>query len=151
MRAKSLTRRRKKELGSFMGADNRHFIGYHNTEKMGRPLEPATASRVLTNKSTKRFEGHLIWMIAGEGSKPRKYSLCSLFRVTETGDTGDDSLRHFAQGQGTCFDPPIALTSLDWFDDLRKAMNSFQFGVSELKEEKLIEKLVTIANVEALP
>lgn len=132
-----------------MNTTYQHFVGYHNTEKMGGPIEAGTALRVWTNKATKRLEGNIVWMIAGEGNKPRKYSLASVFRVTETGETGDEALKHYAQGPGEYFDQPIDLTALDWFDDLSKMMNRFQFGVQELKDKELITKLIAVSKYES--
>ncbi len=134
-----------------MSESEKHFVGYHNTEKMGGPIQPATSYRVVTGKPTKRLEGNLVWMIAGEGNKPRQYSLASLFRVTETGNTGEDSLKNYAEGHGVRFDPPIRLTDLPWFDELSKGMNRFQFGVQELKDDRLISELMAAANLESLP
>ncbi len=124
-----------------MSDEARHFVGYHNTEGMGRPLSEGNPFRVLTNKSVVPLHEGVVWMVVGEGKNPRRFSLGSVFRVTETGDSGVDGFKHFASGRGHVFNPPIALNDLEWFDEFKKAMNSFQFGVQPLKDEGLIAAL----------
>lgn len=128
-----------------MVEESRHFVGYHNTEGMGRPLSQGDPFRVLTNKSVASLHEGVVWMVVGESKNPRRFSLGSVFRVTETGDAGVDGFKHFAAGRGHVFDPPIALNDLEWFDEFKKAMNSFQFGVQPLNDEGHIAALTALA------
>jgi hypothetical protein len=61
----------------------KHFVAYHNTEKMGRPLHKGEPLRLLTNKPVQPLLHHTVWFITGEGSGSRHYALGSVFRVTE--------------------------------------------------------------------
>lgn len=123
----------------------RHFVGYHNTERMGCRLSEGDPVRILTNKSVSALHEGVVWMVVGEGKNPRRFSLASVFRVTETGDSGVDGFKHFAAGRGHVFDWPIALNDLEWFDGFKQAMNSFQFGVQALNDEGHIASLVELA------
>lgn len=128
-----------------MPNDSRHYVAYHNTEGMGRPLAAGDPFRVLTNKSVTPLHESVVWLVVGEGKNPRRFSLGSVFRVTETGDAQSDGFAHFAAGRGHLFDPPIALNDLEWFDDFKQSLNSFQFGVQPLKDEQRIAALVALA------
>jgi hypothetical protein len=127
-------------------ADNaRHFVAYHNTEKMGRRFSDGNPLRILTNKPVDRFHDGIIWLIVGEGRNPRRFSLGSYFHVTDTGNAGEDGFKHFAGGVGQVFNPPIPLNDLEWFDDFKRSLNSFQFGIQPLNDDALIAALRTIA------
>jgi hypothetical protein len=62
-----------------------HFIAYHNTEKMGRPLHDDGPLRLLTNKSVNQLLQNTVWFVTGEGTR-RRYSLGGALRVTEVGE-----------------------------------------------------------------
>jgi hypothetical protein len=131
--------------GKRMAHETRHFVAYHNTEKMGRSFAEGNPFRILTNKPVDRYADGIIWVIFGEGRNPRRFSLGSFFRVTEMGDAAEDGFNHFAAGQGEVFRPPIPLNDLEWFNDFKRAMNSFQFGIQPLKDEGHIAALTAIA------
>jgi len=57
----------------------RHFIAYHNTEKMGRPLHADEPLRLLTNKAINHLQNETVWFVIGEGTGERQYSLGSVF------------------------------------------------------------------------
>jgi hypothetical protein len=128
-----------------MADEARHFVAYHNTEKMGRSLAAGNPFRVLTKKPVDRYHDGIVWVIVGEGRNPRRFSLGSVFRVTETGDAQDEGFKHFAAGQGQVFQPPIPLNNREWFHDFKRQLNSFQFGIQPLNEERHIAALKTIA------
>lgn len=58
----------------------RHFIAYHNTEKMGRSLHDDEPLWLLTNKHGNNLLQNTIWFITGEGAGTRQYSLGSVPR-----------------------------------------------------------------------
>jgi len=76
----------------------RHFIAYHNTEKMGRRLHDGEPLRLLTNKHVNHLLQNMVWFITGEGAGARQYSLGSVFRVAEVGDAAEDGFKRFAAG-----------------------------------------------------
>ncbi|RIK82528.1 MAG: hypothetical protein DCC67_07060 [Planctomycetota bacterium] len=128
-----------------MAPSEKHFVAYHNTEGMGRPLSDGDPFRVLTNKAVTSLQEAVVWMIVGEGKNPRRFSLGSMFRVTETGDAAEEGFKHFAAGRGHAFNPPLPLNELEWFDDFKRAMNGFQFGIQPLSSEQHVAALVALA------
>ena len=50
----------------------RHFIAYHNTEKMGRPLHSGEPLRLLTNKHVNHLHNNVVWFVTGEGAGTRQ-------------------------------------------------------------------------------
>jgi len=129
-----------------MSDETRHFVAYHNTERMGRTLQEGNPFRVLTNKSVEPLQDNIVWLVVGEGKRERRFSLGSVFRVTETGDASHDGFKHFASGQGHAFNPPVPLNDLDWFQDFARSVGRFQFGVQALKEESHIAALQALAS-----
>lgn len=123
----------------------RHFIAYHNTEKMGRPLHADDPLRLLTNKPTNHLYQETVWFVIGEGGV-RQYSLGSVFRVAETGDAAEESFKRFASGPGHTFDPPIPIKDLPWFPEVLRATGHFGLGVQEVKNEAVIAGLTHLAN-----
>lgn len=88
------------------GTSMRHFVQYHNTEKMRGPPRPAAGEpyRIVTSKPVGELTGNTVWLIAGEG-KPRTYTLCYRFVVDRVGDAEEGGFRHFASGtEGRTFD-----------------------------------------------
>lgn len=123
----------------------RHFIAYHNTEKMGRRLHDGDPLRLLTNKPIGHLLQNTIWFVAGEGAGARQYALGSVFRVAEVGDTGDEAFKRFATGPGFVFQPPIPLNDMEWFPEILRATGHFGLGVHEVKHQAVIAGLVELA------
>ena len=123
----------------------RHFIAYHNTEKMGHPLHADGPMRLLTNKPTNHLLQETVWFVVGEGAGVRQYSLGSVFRVAETGDAAEDGFKRFASGPGHVFDPPVPIKELSWFPEVLRATGHFGLGVQEIKDEAVIAGLRQLA------
>jgi hypothetical protein len=119
----------------------RHFIAYHNTEKMGRPLHDGEPLRLLTSKSVDRLVGNIVWFITGEGADERRYALGSVFKVSEVGDAAEQGFKHFASGPGHVFRPPIVLNDEGWFPALIQKMGNFGLGVQEVTDDRVIAAL----------
>jgi len=123
----------------------RHFIAYHNTDHMGRPLHDGDPLRLLTNKTVQHLLHNVVWFVQGDGKSPKKYSLGSVFVVSETGETGDSDFKWYARGHGHIFQPIVPLDDLEWFPDFLKAMTNFSRGVAELQDVPFIENLLALA------
>ena len=123
----------------------RHFIAYHNTEKMGRALPADGPMRLLTNKPTNHLFQETVWFVVGEGAGVRQYSLGSVFRVAETGDAAEDGFKRFASGPGHVFDPPVPIKEMAWFSEILRATGHFGLGVQEIKDEAVIAGLSQLA------
>lgn len=126
----------------------RHFIAYHNTERMGRPLSDGDPLSLQTNKGVEQLLGNAVWFVQGDGTRQKEYSLGSVFIVSETGNTGNEEFRRFARGSGHVFQPPVSLNALSWFPDFFKAVAHFSLGVHELKDERLIAELRGLASAD---
>ena len=124
----------------------RHFIAYHNTEKMGRALNANGSLRLLTNKSINHLLQETVWFVVGEGAGVKQYSLGSVFRVAETGDAAEDGFKRFASGPGHVFDPPVPIKELPWFPDVLRVTGRFGLGVQEVKDEAVIAGLMQLAS-----
>jgi hypothetical protein len=61
----------------------RHFIAYHNTEKMGRPLHDSEPLRLLTNKPVNHLLQNIVWFVTGGGRFGNmRWAVCSGSPVT---------------------------------------------------------------------
>ncbi len=122
----------------------RHFIAYHNTEKMRRPLQDGDPLRLRTNKSVKHLLQNTIWFVTGEGAT-RQYALGSVFQVAEVGDAAEDRFKRFASGPGHVFQPPVPINGVEWFPEVLRATGHFGLGVQEVKDEAVIAGLRQLA------
>jgi hypothetical protein len=123
----------------------RHFIAYHNTEKMGRPLHDGDPLLLRTNKAVNHLLHNTVWFITGEGARPRQYALGSVFRVTEVGEATADGFKRFARGPGHVFQPPVPVTDMEWFPEVLRTTGNFGLGVQEVKAEEVIAGLLGLA------
>lgn len=124
----------------------RHFIAYHNTEKIGQPLCDGNPLRLITTRRIQHLLHNAVWFVQGDGTAPKSYSLGSVFVVAEVGETTEAKFSLFAEGQGHVFQPPVPLNELEWFKSLFKAVAHFSLGVQELKEERFVEGLIQLAS-----
>ena len=125
----------------------KHFVAYHNQDKMGQPLSAGDPLRVVSNTKQQKLDGHVVWMVVGEtvlGRPRKKFTLGSVFVVDEHGETGQEAFRHYARGLGHVFDPPPELTNEPWFPELQKKTFNFR-GISEIKEEATVAALTSLA------
>ena len=122
----------------------RHFIAYHNTEKMGSPLHEGEPLRLSTNQPVNHLLQNTVWFVTGEGTA-RQYSLGSVFRVSEVGDATEDGFKRFAAGPGHVFQPPIPIKETEWFPEVLRATGHFGLGVQEVKDEAVVAGLTQLA------
>lgn len=123
----------------------RHFIAYHNTEKMGRPLHDAEPLRLLTKKPVNHLLQNTVWFVTGEGAGARQYSLASVFRVSEVGEAAEEGFKRFAAGPGHVFQPPVPIKDMQWLPEILRATGRFGFGVQEVKDQAVIAGLTQLA------
>jgi hypothetical protein len=124
----------------------RHFVAYHNINRMGRALHEGEPLRLLTDKPVRPLLHNTVWVVVGEGDSPKRYSLGSVFVVNDVGETREDGFGHYATGPGHVFEPPPELNGLEWFPDFFRGVAHFSLGVQEVKELRFIESLVGLAN-----
>ena len=123
----------------------KHFIAYHNTEKMGRSLHEGEPLGLLTNKPVQPLIQNVVWFVTGEGSGPRRYALGSVFRVTEVGDANEEGFKHRASGPGHVFRPPVPINEMEWFTEVLRTTGHFGLGVQEAKADAVIAGLSRLA------
>ena len=125
----------------------RHYIAYHNADKMGRSLHDGEPLRLLTSKPVAPLIGNTVWFVTGEGNKAKAYSLGSVFRVTHVGEAAEGGFQHFASGPGHVFHPPVPVGEAAWFTEVLRVSGNFGLGVSEVKDTAVIAALTGIASV----
>jgi len=123
----------------------RHFVAYHNTEKMGHPLHAGEPLRLLTNKPVNRLLQNNVWFVTGEGAGAWRYSLSSEFRVAEVGETTEDGFKRFAFGPGHVFQPPVPSNDMERFPEVLSATWHFGLDVQEITDEAVIEGFIQLA------
>lgn len=113
----------------------KHYVQYHNTDKQGaRPAGGAGHFQIFAKKSIRHLPGHTVWLVSGEGDKPKRYYLEYVFVVA--GVTPGDP--HTAWGtEGQRFDPPLPLNALPWFRPFVDSQQNFSLGVREIAPEYL--------------
>src|SRR5947209_6566457 len=136
----------------------KHFLGYHNFERMEEEAEEealqgeeetteaegkeeqasdlsddeAYPYYFVTRKKPDRFIGNVIWGIQGQG-KPREYYLFDWFIVDGAKELKDERFAVEVYGsRGESFPEGFYLNDLDWFPEFRKVNNNFSLGIQEI-------------------
>lgn len=113
----------------------KHFISYHNADKMGYTYEEARPFSVGTTKSVDRLLHNRIWSVSGEG-QPRSYYLRDTWIADEIGPSEQEDFVNYAHGsEGFVFDPPVHLNPLPWFPAFLKSQSNFSLGLQPIKDE----------------
>jgi hypothetical protein len=98
---------------------------------------------IYTRKPVDHLIGHRVWLISGQG-RPRTYELVGSFRVEKIGKNPDGT--NFARGETVAaFKPSIPIGEMDWFALLKRATNSFSFGLTRLKDEAVVSGLLAVS------
>jgi hypothetical protein len=131
----------------------RHFVQYHNPDKVGRGVETTTSLYVYTNKYLPALpiEGSVVWLVAGEG-RPRRYFLAYWF-VAETVEAADHPafLHRIAGRVGGFLRPKARLDLLPWFPEFRRAQGNFAFGLNPLTASEWVEAFAELADEAGAP
>ena len=119
----------------------RHFVVYHNPEKMGYSADEIAELCIVTNKPVNNLIGDRIWLIQGEG-RPRKYVLRGTFVVDSIGPDTEDGFRFIVRGrEGELFRPPIPIGTLPWFPRFKQTQGHFAFGLQRISDEAVVDEL----------
>lgn len=125
----------------------RHFIAYHNAEKMGYEYKPSGEYSFFTRKAPTFLErtiGSMVWVVNGSRSTVRNttYTLCAIYRADDVVDAKVAGFDYIVVGTvGHNFDPPIQLNHLPWFSGFLKSQSNFSLGINEIKYSKAIDYL----------
>ncbi|MFZ5773515.1 MAG: HNH endonuclease [Thermodesulfobacteriota bacterium] len=122
----------------------RHYVAYHNAERMGYPYEPSGEYSFLSKKALTFLEktvGSFVWVINGSriGSKKTSYTLCAVYIPDQVIDVEDTDFDYIVSGTvGFEFNPVVELNSLPWFPEFLKSQANFSIGISAIHDAKMI-------------
>ncbi len=121
----------------------RHYIAYNKVQEWGPVVEAGPEFKHWTAKrrgDVEKILGQNIWVISGErmGGK-MTYKLCHVFTPEETIHSGAG---HILRGKGTGFAPHVDVTDESWFGKLLVEQNNFSHGLSEIKDQSVIDALL---------
>ena len=118
----------------------RDFVVYHNTGKMGGDPGPFTA---VTRKAlAEKIVGDRIWLIAGNGTRKKVYTLASCFIVGQVSKPESAEFSFLLSGtEGKVFDPPIPLNDLEWFPEFLRSQRNFRSGLQVVTDAKVVTHL----------
>lgn len=120
----------------------RHFIAYHNREKMGEPSRP---SQAYTKKPLRDPKGSVVWIIEGLGRSPKRYNLVGWFTVREVIESQHPEFSTALRGNEPGFKEHIRLNEFEWFPDFRRRMGNFAFGLQSVVDNKIVNHFKRIA------
>jgi hypothetical protein len=120
----------------------RHFIAYHNREKMGEHSRPC---QVYTNKPIHDLTGSVVWIVEGVGRSPKRYNLLGWFTVREVTESPDSKFSTALRGIEPGFEEHVRLNEFEWFPDFRRRMGNFAFGLQPIVDDKIVSHLKEIA------
>jgi hypothetical protein len=125
----------------------KHFVVYHNPEKMGYLADEFNEPCVLTNKPVEGLGGARMWLIQGKG-KPRQYFLRGTFTVVSIDRDTDEGFRYRVRGRnGDFFRPAIDITDLPWFKRFKRSQGNFAFGLQRISDQAVIDQLKLLSGV----
>lgn len=113
---------------------------------MGYSSTAIAAPRVKTSKPVVGLEGSTVWLVAGEGKRPKSYYLASRFVITTCSPdkyTGTD-LPNEVSGEGILFGARLNLDGLSILEDLRRVSANFVNGFFELRDPSVVVALCTL-------
>lgn len=121
----------------------RHFLAYHNAQKMGYSCTVITVPRVKTSKSVTGLEGSTVWLVAGEGKRPKSYYLASRFVIEQCSPDkhAGSELPNEVSGAGNLFGTRMPLDGMPILEKLRRVSANFVNGFFELQDPSVVSAL----------
>ena len=100
-----------------------------------------------TSRSVVGLEGATVWLIAGEGEKPKSYFLAVRFVAGRCDPNSFPSAKfpHLIADTGSLFKKSISLKGMPLLDQVRKESANFLRGFYETKESSIISSLTGLA------
>lgn len=118
----------------------KHYVQYHNTDAQGgRPSGGDDRFQIFSSKPLRHLPGHTVWLISGEGTRPKRYFLEYVFEVDEVSSAEANQTGTAWGSRGHRFDPPLPLNDLPWFADFKKSQQNFSLGLREIDAAYLPE------------
>ena len=121
----------------------RYFLAYHNAKKMRYSCTAIPEPRVKTSKSVVGLEGATVWLVAGEGERPKRYYLASKFVIEkcEPDKYVGKKLRNEVSGSGVLLGLGVSLDALPLLMHIKKISANFVNGFFELRDARAIADL----------
>jgi predicted HNH restriction endonuclease len=129
-----------------LASDTKHFVAYHNSEKLGRyRATKGKPNREHTFWTTKSFRddtllGQHLWAFEGSGS-PKKYSLVAAGKITKIVKQRGVSNARLVHFEVTSNNYPVEVTNLGWFKTLLMEQQSFRNGLNRTSNRNAIRAL----------
>ena len=119
----------------------RHFVPYHNPDKMGSYRQSTKNFGIVTNKLQGVRKGDIIWLLTGEG-RPREYFLCETFTVEKISPPSVGRFRYQVSSEDgqSLYRLELDKTS-SWFQELLKITGNFRYGLQRISSEAIIAGL----------
>ena len=124
----------------------RHFIAYHNSEKMKRAKIELTSPYVITKKNVSNLIGVTVWLISGEGRSPKSYFLASKFIADkcEQDKRPGTELPNKISGNGTLYGTSIPISGTRLLAMIQKKSNNFRNGFHEVRDDEILKMLTVL-------
>ncbi|WLD10739.1 DUF3883 domain-containing protein [Planctellipticum variicoloris] len=117
--------------------EGKHFIAYHNTEKIGHEFNgerfvPGERWNWSTKKSPEQFLGGKIWCVSGQSS-PRRYLAYGWYEADEIEAMDDGDFPFVICGDvGFAFPKPVCLNDQPWIAGFLKSQSNFSLGMQQI-------------------
>lgn len=125
----------------------RHFIAYHNQKIMGYSCVDIPEPHVQTSREVEGLEGVTVWLVAGEGEKPKSYYLAAKFVADrcEANSIPGSKFPHRIAGPGQLFKKSLPLGGKPILEEIRRESANFVRGFYETKDPLVISGLSQLA------
>lgn len=114
----------------------RHFVGYHNPDRMRYEFHQVNSFAVLTDKRYRDLEGSVVWCVGRLGGTS-EYYLDARFRIERVDEGPFQGFRfRVSASTGFLFFPADRIDTLSWFQRLRRKTANF-VGLQSLRDPTL--------------
>jgi len=125
----------------------RHFVQYHNPDKMNR-FRPSATFGIVTNKRAGLVEGDVVWLVTGEG-RPRRYFLCETFVAEKITSRSSGHFRYRISGSdGKALYPLRVDKASSWFQELLRVTGNFRYGLQRISNKEIIRGLQDVSSTQ---
>lgn len=124
----------------------RHFVQYHNPDKMD-PFRPSKKMfGIVTDKRAGLREGDTVWLVTGKG-RPRQFFLCETFVVEKIDSQGAGKFRYRMSGSdGKSLYPLKIDKGSSWFRELLRITGNFRYGLQPISSKAIIQSLEKVSS-----
>lgn len=122
------------------------YVVYHKPERMGYDGLSVDRLSVYTDHPVSRHVvGARVWLLAGEGERPRTYRLRGTFVIAAIEPSDNPEFASILSGKdGRLFAPMPRLNDEPWFPPFRESMGRFHFGFRRITDPKVLAGLRSV-------